>query len=247
MSEVGTLAEAWEREASAWAEWATALGHDHYYWRFDRPALLALLPPPGRRTLDLGCGEGRLARELTELGHEVVGVDASGTLIEAARAHGSATFVHGDAACLPFAPASFDLVVSNLALQDLDDLEGAVKEAARVLEADGLFGFSIVHPFKSAGRFEGSGFTLTEPYFRERRTIDRAGHDGRSVTLHGVHRPLQAYTEALAAAGLLVERMVEPTPPADLVQEREEVGRWLGVPCFLHIRAVKRPRTGRGR
>jgi hypothetical protein len=104
-----------------------------------------------------------------------------------------------------------------------------------------------VHPFKSAGRFEGSRFAIVERYFTARRTVDRAGHDGRSVMLHGAHRPLEAYTEALASAGFFVERMLEPTPPRELVRERAEVGRWLDVPCFLHVRAVKRTRTGRGR
>jgi ubiquinone/menaquinone biosynthesis C-methylase UbiE len=125
MSERETLAEVWEHEARAWADWAAAPGHDHYYWRFDRPALLALLPPPRRRTLDLGCGDGRLERELAALGHDVVGVDGSPTVTRIARARGSALFVRADAAHLPFPSGSFDLVVANLSLQDMDDPEAA--------------------------------------------------------------------------------------------------------------------------
>jgi hypothetical protein len=51
--------ELWEREARAWAAWAREPGHDSY-WRFS-PLFFELVPPPGRRTLDLGCGEGRVA------------------------------------------------------------------------------------------------------------------------------------------------------------------------------------------
>src|SRR2546423_11728014 len=70
-----TLRDAWEAEAANWVEWARRVGHDSY-GRFHRDAFLELLPPPGRRTLDVGCGEGRLARDLAALGHSVVAVDA---------------------------------------------------------------------------------------------------------------------------------------------------------------------------
>ena len=57
-----SLRAAWERNALAWAQWARAPMHDSY-WRFHRDQFLALLPPPRRLALDLGCGEGRLSRE----------------------------------------------------------------------------------------------------------------------------------------------------------------------------------------
>ncbi|TMA36985.1 MAG: methyltransferase domain-containing protein [Deltaproteobacteria bacterium] len=50
-----------------------------------RDQFLALLPPPRRLTLDLGCGEGRLSRDLETRGHRVVGVDGSPTLVRLAR------------------------------------------------------------------------------------------------------------------------------------------------------------------
>jgi 2-polyprenyl-3-methyl-5-hydroxy-6-metoxy-1,4-benzoquinol methylase len=46
---------------------------------------IRLLPPPGKQTVDVGCGEGRLRRHLKELGHVVVGIDASPSLVAAAR------------------------------------------------------------------------------------------------------------------------------------------------------------------
>jgi len=49
------------------------------------PALLELLPPPGRLTLDLACGTGELARELRDLGHDVLAVESSRELVRAAR------------------------------------------------------------------------------------------------------------------------------------------------------------------
>ena len=82
--EFANLSSSWEAEARQWIQWARAPGHDSY-WRFHRDQFLGLLPPPGRQTLDIGCGEGRLARDLKELGHRIVGIDSSPSLIAAAR------------------------------------------------------------------------------------------------------------------------------------------------------------------
>jgi SAM-dependent methyltransferase len=79
------LRAAWERHSSAWIEWARSQNHDSY-WKFHRDVFLDLIPRPGRRTLDLGCGEGRLSRDLTRAGHCVVGVDSSASMIAAAHA-----------------------------------------------------------------------------------------------------------------------------------------------------------------
>ena len=52
------LRDAWDRHAGEWISWARAPGHDSD-WRFHRDAFLQLVPPPGRLTLDMRCGEGR--------------------------------------------------------------------------------------------------------------------------------------------------------------------------------------------
>jgi 2-polyprenyl-3-methyl-5-hydroxy-6-metoxy-1,4-benzoquinol methylase len=81
---VGELSEAWEKNASDWIAWAREPGHDSY-WQFHRDLFLELVPSPQGRTLDIGCGEGRLARDLAALGHAVAGVDSSPTMLAAAR------------------------------------------------------------------------------------------------------------------------------------------------------------------
>jgi SAM-dependent methyltransferase len=78
------LADSWEAQSEHWIRWARPPGFDSY-WRYHRDQFLELLPPPNRRTVDVGCGEGRLTRHLKELGHQIVGVDASPSLVAAAR------------------------------------------------------------------------------------------------------------------------------------------------------------------
>ena len=152
--EVGepSLAAAWEANAAAWIAWAREPMHD-VYERFHRDAVFTLLPAPGRRTLDLGCGEGRVARDLTLAGHLVVGVDRSPTLVAAARGHPETTaVVLGDAARLAIGDATVDLVVAFMSLQDVDRPAEALAEVARVLEPGGWAVVAVVAAFGS--RFE---------------------------------------------------------------------------------------------
>jgi SAM-dependent methyltransferase len=239
---VSELGEAWEENAAAWIAWARAPDHDSY-WRFHRDLFLELVPPPFGRTLDLGCGEGRLARDLSELGHDVVGVDASPTMLAAAREAAPAMELQlADAAALPFPDASFGLVIAFMSLQDVDDLPGAVGEAARVLAPGGRLCLAIVHPLNSAGSFTSrtadSPFVIEGSYLDEARTDETFERDGLAMRFVSRHRPLQTYTEALAANGLLIERLREPALPEGGFNGEHSV-RWLRLPLFLHLRALK--------
>jgi SAM-dependent methyltransferase len=231
------LAAAWERNAERWIAWARAEGHDSY-WRGNRDRFLELLPAPPARVLDLGCGEGRLSRDLKALGYDVVGVDRSPTLVAAAREADPSLEVHqADACALPFAAGTFDLVIAFMSLQDLDDLPGAVREAARVLADGGRLCFSIVHPLNSAGEFESreddAAFVIRGTYLDETYYSDSVERDGYEMEFASLHRPLEAYVRALADAGFLIEDLREPK----MVLATQ---RWARIPLFLYIRASRR-------
>lgn len=205
--ESADLAAEWEKNAPAFNAWTREPGHDSY-WRFHRDQFLELVPPPGRRTLDLGCGEGRLSRDLKRLGHDVVAVDRSPTMVRAALEADSEMGVHlADAASLPFADRAFDLVVAFMSLQDIEDFAGAIHESARVLDDGGRFCIAVVHPLNSAGRFAGeepdSAFVVEGSYLDRSYHKDNVVRDGLAVEFVSEHRPLHAYTEALADAGFL--------------------------------------------
>jgi ubiquinone/menaquinone biosynthesis C-methylase UbiE len=149
----------WEQEAANWVKWTRKPGHDPY-WHYSPAFFQELVPPPGRATLEIGCGEGRVVRDLSARGHRTTGVDASSNLIAAAReADPVGTYLHANATALPFEDAAFDLVVIYNALMDFDDMPGAVVEAARVLEPGGHLCVSVTHPVFNAGGFDGTALT----------------------------------------------------------------------------------------
>jgi len=236
------LAAAWERHATDWIAAARAPGHDSY-WLYHRDQFLDLLPPPGRLTLDLGCGEGRLSRDLEALGHTVVGVDASPTMVAAAREAAPSIEVHlADAASLPLPDGCADLAVAFMSLQDVADASGAIGEAARVLENGGRLCLAVVHPLGSAGRFESdepdSPFVIRGSYLATFRYRDSVLRNGLRMTFESEHRPIQWYCAALESAGFLVERLREvEIPEHGAITTRNR--RWQRLPMFLHVRAVK--------
>ena len=112
-----------------------------------------MLPAPGAGpVIDVGCGEGRAARELVKLGYRrIVGVERSPTLAAAAAAASPGVPVligrRGRAADRRW---SADLVLACMSLLDVDDFPGAVSEIGRVLQPGGPLCLAVVHPFASA-------------------------------------------------------------------------------------------------
>ncbi len=235
-----TLGDAWEAEAKAWIAWARAPGHDSYA-RYHRDQFFRILPPPGRRTIDVGCGEGRLSRDLAARGHSIIAIDRSPTLVAAARAADPAMDVRqADAAALPLDDASADLAIAFMSLQDIDDLEGAVREIARVLAPNGRFCAAVVHPLNAAGAFEQreaqARFIIAGDYLRSFRYATTVERDGLAMTFHSVHRSLETYFAAFEGAGLVVEALREPAVPDEAITDPASA-RWQRVPLFLHLRA----------
>ena len=96
---------------------------------------------PGDRVLDACCGTGDLALAAARAGGRVTGVDFSAEML--ARAERKAPefdWVQADAAALPFADESFEVVTVGFGIRNLADLEAGLRELVRVLVPDGRLG-----------------------------------------------------------------------------------------------------------
>jgi len=227
--------EAWEAHAQAWARWARTPGHDHHYEHLNLPAFLGLLPGPGHLTLDIGCGEGRLGRALADRGHLVVGVDSSPTLARLAReAGGYREVLDGPADSIALPDECADLVVAFMTLQDMDEIEAPVREAARLLSPAGRLCLAVPHPFAETSRARAGD----SDYFTAHRYLDILERDGVSMTFESWRHPLSAYASALEHGGFLIESIREPVPDETALAAAPELARWREQPIFMHIRAV---------
>lgn len=233
----------WERVADEWTAWARTPGHDAY-WAY-RDQFGDFLPAAGSATLDLGCGEGRVARDLGACGHHVTATDFSAGLLAAAAADDSArAYVHADAARLPFADNSFDRVVAYNMLMDVPDMPAVVAEAGRVLAPAGVLTISIVHPFSDRGSFASdasdASFIVDGDYFGSTRFAGEETRDGHTMHFAGWSHPLSSYTTALTAAGLAITAMHEPLPRITDANA-PVLGQWRRLPLFLWINAQALP------
>lgn len=116
----------------------------------------AFEPLAGKQILDIGCGNGALARSLSARGARLVGVDPNGEALEVARqAVPRATFHQAPAEAMPFADRCFDGAVFLNSLHHVPEfvMEHALREAARVVRPEGPL--VIIEPLA-----EGSSFSV---------------------------------------------------------------------------------------
>jgi ubiquinone/menaquinone biosynthesis C-methylase UbiE len=111
------------------------------YWNHNvhyQPLILGAVPPGCGQALDVGCGDGLLARRLAERCAEVTGIDRDPRMIAVARARepGRTRFIEADFLTYPLAPDSFDFACANTSLHHMD-FAAALTAMARVLRPGG--------------------------------------------------------------------------------------------------------------
>lgn len=183
----------------------------------------------GLRVLDLGCGEGRFSRMLTERGATCVGLDPTWRLLQAA---GPGRWVCGVGERLPFAAGVFDRVVAYLSLVDIDGFEVAVGEAVRTLRPGGVIVLANLHPMVT---------TFANPWAEERRHVrvdDYHGERAMEVAWCGIHivnwhRSMQVSLEPFLKAGLILRAFLEPSPSEQAVAAYPGLRDAQRVPWFM--------------
>jgi SAM-dependent methyltransferase len=234
----------WERHAGWWQEGFTD-GADPEYEEQILPLAAGWLREADR-VLDVGTGEGQLARLAVKGGAGlVVGVDPTWGQVTVARDRaGGPVYARGAAAGLPCRSATFDAVVACLVFEHIDDYAEAIGEVARVLRPGGRFLFFLNHPLLQT---PGSGWIddhiLEEQYWRIGPYLveDNSPEEvAPGVLLPFIHRPLHRYVNAMADHGLLIERMEEPPPPEGFLERAAEYREAATIPRLLFLVARKR-------
>jgi SAM-dependent methyltransferase len=218
----------WTAHAAEWIAWARKPGHDAF-WAY-RDAFAAIVGTGPGRAIDVGCGEGRVSRLLTERRWHVTATDPVRPLLDAARTARSAADYHqAQAHDLPLPDAGFDLVLAYNMLMDVADPAAAVSEMARVLSPDGRLVISIVHPMADMAMQDGPDAT----YFARQPFEDAENRDGLTMNFKGWTMPLSDYADLIARTGLVITRIAEPRP--DPQAGWSGSAKWSRFPLFLWI------------
>ncbi|HEX5587631.1 MAG TPA: class I SAM-dependent methyltransferase [Acidimicrobiia bacterium] len=236
----------WEQHAGWWQREFSA-GADPEYEEQILPLVAAHLGRV-RRVLDVGCGEGQVARHLARQGVDVVGLDPTWSQLGAATARaGGPAYARARADALPCRDEAFDAVLVCLAFEHVDRFETAIRDVARVLEPGGTFLLLLCHPLLQApgsgwidDRTSGEHYWRVGGYLGDHAVVDEVGP---GVSLRFLHRPLSRYVNAMGDAGLLIDHMEEPPPPPRLLAEIWDHAEAATIPRVLLVRA-RRVRSG---
>ena len=251
------VGKAWDRGAEEWFTRYTEFGDLNRQYVIDPTIFRILGRVERKRILDAGCGNGYLCRLLSKKGAQMVGVDVSARSIGIAedfeREEAMSIEYHVGSICnlTMFDNKAFDAVVSNLVLQDLQDIDRAMKELHRVLRLEGRLVFSIMHPCFSSSPVHGwvrkpvdSDRKEDRLYWKVDRYFDRSIEEWQYFDLpplYSFHRPLSDYMKALLHNGFTITDFEEPVPSEKAIEEhyREFGNEYERIPWFLVIGAVK--------
>jgi SAM-dependent methyltransferase len=246
----------WERHADWWRETFTN-GADLEYELQILPLAVSQLEGSGR-VLDLGSGEGHLARRLAQAETPpavVVGLEPSVAQLASARARqpGAArpsrggrgqergpAFVRGVGEHLPFRDGSFDAVVCCLVIEHARDPDAVLAEAVRVLAAGGRFVLLVNHPmFQGSGsgfvddQILGEHYWRVGPYLHEDVVLEEVDP---GVWLPFAHRPLSRYVNTVTELGCVLTRLEEPEPPLAFLEGSVDLELESAIPRLLLLR-----------
>jgi len=215
------------------------------------PVLLQLLGNvKSKKILDAGCGEGYLSRLLAKQGAFVTGIDFSEEMLAIAQERTNPAlgirYVHDNCEKMDcFDIELFDIIVSNMVLQDLSDHKAALRSMYRVLVDRGLLIFSIPHPCFSTPNCgwvrDNKGKKLywkVDRYFEEGAfEQDCPPNTGEGLLLF--HRTLSTYLKDLSNVNFKLLDVVEPKPSEEMLSQYPEFVDDLRMSHFIVFKAIK--------
>jgi 2-polyprenyl-3-methyl-5-hydroxy-6-metoxy-1,4-benzoquinol methylase len=200
------LQRSWDANARAWCEAVREGKIESRRVATDAAIVDAVMSVDPERVLDLGCGEGWLARQLAARGIAVTGVDASAELIRAANELGGGSFhalpYERLAAAEELLKPPFDVAVANFAILH-EDIRPLLTDVARMLAVTGSLIIQTLHPAFASG---------DEPYADGWRTETFAGIEAPwGAPMPWYFRTISSWVRELTASGFTIAEVREPS------------------------------------
>lgn len=242
-------------QASRWYDSLVGMSGSDYHQTIVMPGVLKMLElKPGRRVLDLACGQGVFSRFLLGKKIKPEGLDSSEELLRMARSRSEKSIPYhlGNASDAKLLDGQeFDGIACLLAVQNMGKIEPVFQNVARWLKPKGKFVMVLTHPCFRIPRQTHWGWDEEKKI--EYRRVDRYANEMKIPILTPpfvdkvnftmtYHRPLQNYFSALLKAGLCVdslEEWVSNKESAPGKRSRGENRARKEVPLFMAIRAVR--------
>lgn len=235
------LNDAWNQNAKKRHEQITSGLDISYSNVLERTILKVVRRLPSHESfnvLDMGCGTGVLTRSLSDIVNKITGIDPSADSIQIAKAYtvNKKNIALENIAIDDYAlhaDGIFDLVVANMSLQAIEDLSAAISSISVCLKSQGYFVFSIPHPCFWALYKQESFVTGYKYSISSRHELVFTISKDRNPLPEPVpyfHRSLETYSMSLAENRFVVERMYEPFPDTEVIEENNVA--W-DVPHFL--------------
>lgn len=201
---------------------------------FEIPALFSMLPDlKNKRVLDLGCGFGEHCKRFIECGaKKVVGIDISEKMLEVARNENS----------------DQNIIYINMPMEKIAELNEqfdiVVSDIYNMLDTEGIFLYSQENPLCTC-HSGGNRWTRDEQGNKIHLNLANYGIEGERESVWFVdnvkkyHRTFSTIINTLINAGFSIERMIEPLPTEEILEQYPDYKDLFHKPDFLLLRVKK--------